>query len=444
MEGWGWGMEGWGWGMEGWGWGMEGWGMEAWGMEGWGRGMEGWGWGMEGWGMEGWGWGMEGWGWGMEGWGMEGWGWGMEGWGWGMEGWGMEGWGMEGWGWGMEGWGWGMEGWGWGRNAEIYAKIPSGQRRMGLCCANCNTTTTTLWRRNGEGEPVCNACGLYYKLHQLHRVDAHVWNTSSREEMSLTLMLMSGQRRMGLCCANCNTTTTTLWRRNGEGEPVCNACGLYYKLHQVNRPLSMKKDGIQTRKRKPKSSGKSKGVEHDVSHVVGDMNSYGQTQHPRTHDLLDLTLSRSQNGHEIFFFDWSVDGDGEWKDGDGNGRMGMGNGRMGMGEWKDGEWKHGEWKDGGGGMEGWGWGMEGWGMEGWGWGMEGWGWGEWKDGEWKDGDGEWKDGGGGMEGWGMEGWGMEGWGWGMEGWGWGMEGWGWGRNAEIYAKIPVKLFIISY
>lgn len=29
------------------------------------------------------------------------------------------------------------------------------------------------------------------------------------------------------------------------GEPVCNACGLYYKLHGVKRPLSMKKDAIQ-------------------------------------------------------------------------------------------------------------------------------------------------------------------------------------------------------
>ena len=66
-------------------------------------------------------------------------------------------------------------------------------------------------------------------------------------------MFQASSRRVGLCCTNCGTTTTTLWRRNNEGEPVCNACGLYYKLHGVNRPLAMRKDGIQTRKRKPKN-----------------------------------------------------------------------------------------------------------------------------------------------------------------------------------------------
>ncbi|XP_049821766.1 GATA-binding factor 6-B isoform X2 [Aethina tumida] len=61
-------------------------------------------------------------------------------------------------------------------------------------------------------------------------------------------------RRSGVQCANCKTTSTTLWRRNNQGEPVCNACGLYFKLHNVNRPLSMVKEGIQTRKRRPKNS----------------------------------------------------------------------------------------------------------------------------------------------------------------------------------------------
>lgn len=65
----------------------------------------------------------------------------------------------------------------------------------------------------------------------------------------------ANNRRTGVICANCQTNSTTLWRRNNDGNPVCNACGLYYKLHNMNRPLSMKKEGIQKRKRKPKNSG---------------------------------------------------------------------------------------------------------------------------------------------------------------------------------------------
>ncbi|KAF6206348.1 hypothetical protein GE061_017581 [Apolygus lucorum] len=69
----------------------------------------------------------------------------------------------------------------------------------------------------------------------------------------------STKGRQGLSCSNCGTKTTALWRRNQHGEPICNACGLYYKLHGVNRPITMRKDCIQTRKRKPKGSSKSEG-----------------------------------------------------------------------------------------------------------------------------------------------------------------------------------------
>jgi len=50
-------------------------------------------------------------------------------------------------------------------------------------------------------------------------------------------------------CTNCFTTTTPLWRRNPEGHPLCNACGLFLKLHGVVRPLSLKTDVIKKRNR---------------------------------------------------------------------------------------------------------------------------------------------------------------------------------------------------
>ena len=50
-------------------------------------------------------------------------------------------------------------------------------------------------------------------------------------------------------CSNCFTQTTPLWRRNPEGNPLCNACGLFLKLHGVVRPLSLKTDVIKKRNR---------------------------------------------------------------------------------------------------------------------------------------------------------------------------------------------------
>ncbi|RWS15306.1 siderophore biosynthesis regulatory protein URBS1-like isoform X2, partial [Dinothrombium tinctorium] len=38
-------------------------------------------------------------------------------------------------------------------------------------------------------------------------------------------------------CSNCDTTTTSYWRRNAQGDTMCDACGLYFKVHGVSRPL---------------------------------------------------------------------------------------------------------------------------------------------------------------------------------------------------------------
>ena len=50
-------------------------------------------------------------------------------------------------------------------------------------------------------------------------------------------------------CANCGQTQTPLWRKNDKGQPLCNACGLYAKLHNRDRPIAMRKSKIQRRRR---------------------------------------------------------------------------------------------------------------------------------------------------------------------------------------------------
>lgn len=81
-----------------------------------------------------------------------------------------------------------------------------------------------------------------------------------------------------ISCTNCHTKTTPLWRRNPEGQPLCNACGLFLKLHGVVRPLSLKTDVIKKRQRgtgttKKRRGGKSDGDDLNPTPIVREKQS---------------------------------------------------------------------------------------------------------------------------------------------------------------------------
>ncbi|KAJ1930025.1 GATA type transcriptional activator of nitrogen-regulated proteins, partial [Linderina macrospora] len=177
---------------------------------------------------------------------------------------------------------------------------------------NCKTTTTPLWRRDPTtGAHLCNRCGLYLKAYNtMHPLKKTIKKRSPASHQSSCCTYSAGgsgccssstetessgtcpgngqcngtggssscagcpalnqklcqqdgplakrkrvspkqQIQQGLTptCHNCGVDYTPLWRRDPDGNVICNACGLYYKLHNKIRPVSMKRAVIKRRNR---------------------------------------------------------------------------------------------------------------------------------------------------------------------------------------------------
>ncbi|KAJ6786995.1 hypothetical protein PWT90_04128 [Aphanocladium album] len=98
----------------------------------------------------------------------------------------------------------------------------------------------------------------------------------SKHGSSTNLQAAGGNQTEGgnpTTCTNCFTQTTPLWRRNPEGQPLCNACGLFLKLHGVVRPLSLKTDVIKKRNRGSGNNAGGRGKKGAGSATASRKNS---------------------------------------------------------------------------------------------------------------------------------------------------------------------------
>ncbi|KAL3231164.1 Protein GZF3 [Nakaseomyces bracarensis] len=86
-------------------------------------------------------------------------------------------------------------------------------------------------------------------------------------------------------CKNCLTSTTPLWRRDEHGAVLCNACGLFLKLHGKPRPISLKTDVIKSRSRKGSHMGEMAHERYKQSFTNFIPTSYEAYRDKKDHQL---------------------------------------------------------------------------------------------------------------------------------------------------------------
>ncbi|KAI3642704.1 hypothetical protein MP228_012259 [Amoeboaphelidium protococcarum] len=127
-------------------------------------------------------------------------------------------------------------------------------------------------------------------------------STSSRGSSSGSSNVINNSSNNDMC-HNCQTQVTPLWRKGPQGENWCNACGLYYKLHNVIRPISMKSSVIKKRVRSSSSTSAQMSAQQQkdvsASGLHRQHSAHNQQQYPQQDSSASIPSGVDNNNSNI-------------------------------------------------------------------------------------------------------------------------------------------------
>ncbi|KAF9583844.1 Transcription factor GATA-5 [Lunasporangiospora selenospora] len=143
-------------------------------------------------------------------------------------------------------------------------------------CNNCKTMNTPSWRRCPDGRILlCNACGLYQKLHGKPRPFFRA------RDGTIKIHRTAQDHRP---CALCQITVAPIWHKNEQNDSLCNACYLLTRKrnsYSSSQSTTVAPEPLLTPAMVLAAGGERNGENESVGHRVRSPGSKSNKSKPR-------------------------------------------------------------------------------------------------------------------------------------------------------------------